>query len=186
MKTLLPIILAFHGCCITVWGQTRQPSTINKTPQPYELAAQLCERGMEKLFEGNEVGALAAFNEALKKDSTFSRAYHLRGELRLKQGALEEALHDLNRAISFAGDYPDYFYARANIQTQRKAYTEAISDYTKVLTLRPNYPEAILDRAIAKLEYGDVASGCADIALAEQLGLKDRVLKEKYCAMQKN
>ena len=95
-------------------------------------------------------------------------------------------MHDLNRAISFAGDYPDYFYARANIQTQRKAYTEAISDYTKVLTLRPNYPEAILDRAIAKLEYGDVASGCADIALAEQLGLKDRVLKEKYCAMQKN
>lgn len=186
MKILLPILVVLSGCWLTAWGQSNRASVIKKKPQPYELAAQLCDRGMDKLFDGDEASALAAFNEALQKDSTFSRAYHLRGELRLKQGALEEALYDLNRAISFAGDYPDYFYARANIQTQRKAYIEAISDYTKVLTLRPNYPEALLDRAIAKLENGDMVSGCADVVLAEALGLKDSALKEKYCSPQKN
>lgn len=69
--------------------------------------------GYEKL--GNKVGAIADYTEAIKRDSSFAKAYHKRGVLYLDDGQKQRAVDDLRKAALLyfeQGDIDSYHQAR--------------------------------------------------------------------------
>ena len=76
--------------------------------------------------------ALADFNHAIDIDSTYSRAYHLRGLVKDKQGDAEGALADFSKAIEIEPEYGAAYYSRATLHTKMKNEDLALDDIETV------------------------------------------------------
>lgn len=72
--------------------------------------------------------ALADFNHAIDLDSTYARAYHLRGLVKDKQGDAEGALDDFSKAIEIEPEYAAAYYSRATLHTKMKHEDLALDD----------------------------------------------------------
>src|SRR5262245_61621728 len=73
-------------------GQTPDP-TVPASVRP------VFERGLTLHRNGDSVGAIRAFDEAIRLQPTFARAYTLRGTAYMLTGDYQKALSDLNQAI---------------------------------------------------------------------------------------
>ena len=79
--------------------------------------------------------ALADYNELIRSNSTYPKAYIERGALLVKMEKLESALKDFSSAISLEPDNAQYFVKRARVYIQLKKPVKAISDYDKAIEL---------------------------------------------------
>ncbi|NCO75435.1 MAG: tetratricopeptide repeat protein [Cyanobacteria bacterium] len=73
------------------------------------------QRGLSYEKLGNYAGAIEDYTEAIKKNSSLSKAYHKRGVLYLDSGAKQKAVDDLRKAALLyfeQGDIESYHVAR--------------------------------------------------------------------------
>jgi Flp pilus assembly protein TadD len=70
-------------------------------PEADVIKASACDKkGMAKLKNGNQEGALSEVNEAIKLNPRDVSAYKMRGLVKFQKGDLDGAVADLNRAIN--------------------------------------------------------------------------------------
>ena len=79
----------------------------------------------------------------------------------------------------------DFFKAwinRGNVLFKLERYQDAIDDFNVALVYRPDYAAAVYNRAMAKIKIKNKTDACADIKLAESLGMEiEARVKSRIC-----
>jgi tetratricopeptide (TPR) repeat protein len=111
-------------------------TAINIFPDSTSL---ICNRGIEKMYLGDLVGALTDLNKAIqskKLDSlNFASAYRFRGILYLKKGNPDEAINDLTEALKYNPKDEYALVNRADCYKQKGLKDKACEDYRKAADL---------------------------------------------------
>ena len=102
-------------------------------------------------------GAIKDYDEAIKINPEFFRAYNNRGiakaNLGRYEGALgryEEAIEDFNKAIEINPQYANAYNNRGVSKGKLERYEEAIEDHDKAIEINPQYAYAYNSRGNAK------------------------------------
>ncbi len=85
------------------------------------------QRGLSYEKLGNKAGAMEDYTEAIKKDSSFAKAYHKRGVLYIDDGVKQKAVDDLRKATLLyfeQGDIDSYHQAREMSRNIHELRTE--------------------------------------------------------------
>ena len=97
-------------------------------------------------------------------------ALYRRGAAQYALGQTDRALSDYEQAIRLNPEYFLAYYGRGFLLANRKsAYERAIGDFNKVLDLVPNSVYALLRRADAYSQIGDLGRSLADLNRAIEL-----------------
>ncbi len=91
---------------------------------------------------------------------------------REKQKNYQGAFSDYTRAIDIREDFFKAWINRGNVLFKMERYQDAIEDFTVALIYQSNYAPAVYNRAMAKFKLKDREGACADLKLAEQLGME--------------
>ena len=135
------------------------------TPQQIALAHSL--RGGAIYYKGDPVAAIADYDEAIKLDPAFARAFNNRCWARAVVGRLPEAVADCDESLRLAPDVANTLENRGFAYLKMGQYDRAIADYDAGLRFDPpNKADYLYGRGLAKLKKGD-ASGAADVAAAK-------------------
>ncbi len=117
-------------------------------------AKEDCLRGMSRLVQGDRVGALADFEDALESAPAFPEAYNNRGVARHGLGDLAGAIADFDRALEIAPRYADACNNRGTARHALGDYAGAIADFDQALEIRPRYAEAFNNRVPPGMRWG--------------------------------
>ncbi|MFM7905635.1 MAG: tetratricopeptide repeat protein, partial [Microcystis sp.] len=85
---------------------TQRLSTANNTPIVQD-AEFWFEQGYQKAINGDFIGAIASYDQALKIQPDFRLAWYNRGNGLYNLGRLEEAIASYDQALEIKPDYPD-------------------------------------------------------------------------------
>lgn len=87
---------------------------------------------------GDEAGALAAIEEAIRLDAKWDVSYYNRGAILLRQGELDRAIADYDMALSLTSTpYPRYYVSRAAAYRAKGEFEKAIADVKKAIEIDP-------------------------------------------------
>ncbi len=112
-------------------------SSIIAIDAKYELAYRL--RASLYYYNKADMGlALADINVALRIEPQNARSLTLRGQIYIKQKAIEDAMIDFNAAIRLDPNYSFAWFFRANAHYIRGRLDEALSDFARALEIRPD------------------------------------------------
>ena len=107
-------------CCGTSAGQSRR-------------AARLLEKGIKSSDEGDIIGAVALFTQAIKADPGYYAAYVERGIAHYGLAEFAKAINDYNQAMSISVADPALFMNRANALSRSARYGEALADHRRAM-----------------------------------------------------
>ncbi|WP_210407366.1 serine/threonine-protein kinase [Hydrocoleum sp. CS-953] len=142
-------------------------------PNPIK-AERLFERGVESVNQGNEQGAISAFNQAIKLNPGQAEYFYQRGNAYYNLENYQNAIADYSQAINLNPSYVNAYFNRGGVHSDNQNYAGAIDDFTQVLRLKPqdseayykrgfvyyksqNYPAAIKDYTqVLKLQPNDI------------------------------
>ncbi len=151
----------------TLAGCTAVIERKSDTAQQIALAYSL--RGGAMYYKGDLVRAIADYDEAIKLDPGFARAFNNRCWARAVVGRVQEAVADCDESLRLAPDVANTLENRGFAYLKMGQYERAIADYDAGLRLNPdNRADYLYGRGLAKLKKGD-ASGAADVAAAKAL-----------------
>lgn len=151
----------------TISGCTAVIERASDTPQQIALAYSL--RGGAIYYKGDPVGAIADYDQAIRLDPTFARAFNNRCWARAVVGRLAEAVADCDESLRLKPGVANTLENRGFAYLKMGQYDRAIADYDAGLRLDPpNKADFLYGRGLAKLKKGD-ASGNADVAAAKAL-----------------
>lgn len=126
--------------------------------------------GEGKIYENDKPGALAAYQEAIRFDSTDFLSYMNRGILYMYANRMKESQCDLDKSIAMNPAYSETYYNRGNLYYAQGNYQKAIMDYSMAIKLKPDHIKAYNNRAVAKYDLKDNSGACSDWLAAKQLG----------------
>lgn len=86
--------------------------------------------------------ALAAYEQAIRLDSTFARAYNAKGNVLRDLKRYEEALDSCEKAIYFDPSYTYAYHNKGNVLRDLKRYERALAAYEQTIELDPSYAYA--------------------------------------------
>ena len=112
------------------------------------------------------------FSDAIKKDSTNSYSYLMRGVYRFKNNSFEEAMSDLNKSIYFDSLFGQAYYDRGLIEDVTGNKDAAKEDYTKAINITPNSAETYDNRGWVYFEENKIDSAIADYKKAISINPK--------------
>lgn len=98
----------------------------------------LLESGNDKMRNGNTLGAIKDYTEAIEIDNQRVWAYLGRGSVYAELENYDQALVDLNMAIKIDSTIADAYYNRAYIYCSKGYKALCIKDYEKYLEMKPN------------------------------------------------
>jgi tetratricopeptide (TPR) repeat protein len=151
----------------TLAGCTAVVERKSDTPQQIALAYSL--RGGAIYYKGDPARAILDYDEAIKLDPAFARAFNNRCWARAVVGRLAEAVADCDESLRLAPNVSNTLENRGFAYLKMGQYDRAIADYDAGLALNPdNQADYLYGRGLAKLKKGD-ASGAADVAAAKAL-----------------
>lgn len=130
------------------------------------------ERAMQRFEGGYFKGAEEDYSKALEIDPSDENIWLGRGLAREKQKNYQGAFSDYTRAIDIREDFFKAWINRGNVLFKMERYQDAIEDFTVALIYQSNYAPAVYNRAMAKFKLKDREGACADLKLAEQLGME--------------
>ena len=141
------------------------------------------ERAQQRFESKYYQGAIEDYTRALEIDSANAEVWMGRGLAREKLKDFKGAFSDYTKAIEIKNDFAKGWLNRGNVLVKLERYEDAIEDYGVALIYYPDYSLAFYNRAMAKAKLKKNDEACADIKLAEGLGMKveDKV-RNKICS----
>ena len=151
----------------TMAGCTAVIERKSDTPQQIALAYSL--RGGAIYYKGDPARAIMDYDEAIKLDPAFARAFNNRCWARAVVGRLQEAIADCDESLRLKPGVSNTLENRGFAYLKLGQYDRAIADYDAGLRLDPpNKADFLYGRGLAKIKKGD-ASGNTDVAAAKAL-----------------
>ncbi len=133
---------------------------------------ELTDEGFRLGQAGDWVSAATKYEEAIKRDSSYVRAYANLGYALNRIGRYEEAIEVLSSGIKLASDkallhrlYDACGFSRSNL----KDYAGAIEDFTKAIQFNPDNPRVYSHRAESKALAGLFNEAYRDVLYALRL-----------------
>ena len=135
--------------------------------QPAPTRAQLSAEeyfnlGYTKQVSGDLAGSIRDYDEAIRLNPNYYRAYYNRSIARLNTGDLDGALDDANEAIRLNPQSAGAYSVRGGVRDHKGDFDGAMQDYSKAIQLHPQDPSAYNNRAEAYF-----AAGKYDLALKD-------------------
>lgn len=135
--------------------------------QPAPTGAQLSaeeyfNRAYTKQASGDPDGAIPDYDEAIRLNPRYYRAFYNRSIARLGKRDLEGALEDANEAIRLNPQSAGAYSVRGGVRDRRGDFAGAMEDYDKAIELHPQDPSAYNNRA-----EGYFAAGKYELALSD-------------------
>lgn len=157
-----------------------------------ELAYRL-RSGVHYYNKADMASALADINEALRIAPKSVQSLTLRGQIYIKQKAMDNAMSDLTAAIRIDPSYGFAWFYRANAHYIDGRLEESLSDFAKALEIRPddysaNYNRGQIYRTqkkfdLASAEFGKIPATDPSYAKArEQLEWLGKIVAEQQLA----
>ena len=133
-------------------------------PVNIERAEAFFKQGFEHLIEEKDYeSAIEDFNQAIRLNPKYSRAYNGRGLAYSGQGDYGRAIADYNESLRLNNSEPWLVYRnRGNVYLDQEDYGRAIADYNEAIRLNPNYAHAYNSRGLAYSRQGDEGRAIAD------------------------
>ena len=111
--------------------------------------------GYNKSNLGDNQGAIADYNQAIKIQPDYSYAYNNRGSAKYELGDYQGAIADYNQAIQFKSDAALAYYNRGLAKYNLGDKQGAIADYNQAIQFQPDYADAYINRGVVKYNLGD-------------------------------
>ena len=100
----------FLSLQVLAQSKTSVPNPPLRPPSRSLTAIDYYNRGIAKAKSGDNQGAIADFNEAIKLKPDFAEAYYNRGTVKGPSGDNQGAIADFNEAIKLKPDYAEAYY----------------------------------------------------------------------------
>jgi serine/threonine protein kinase len=118
---------------------------------------------------GDNQGAIADQNQAIKLNSDDAVAYYNNGVDKYNLGDNQGAIKDFNQAIQINPDYANAYYDRGSAKSNLGDKLGAIKDYNQAIQINPDDADFYNNRGIAKSNLGDNQGAIADYNQAIKL-----------------
>lgn len=189
-----PMANSFCGQC----GTGLRPGTVPFQPavpttaEPEKLSAEaLTDQGFESARRDDWVSAVRLYEEAMKVDKNYARAYGNLGYALNRLGRYEEAIDILTSGIEKTQDEAVLHRlhdTRGFAKSRLKDYEAAIDDFSKAIRFNSNNPRAYYHRAESKALAERYDEAYSDVLIALRLDpdhppalrLKRRLESEGY------
>ena len=132
---------------------TQRLSTANNIPIVQD-AEFWFEQGNQKYMNGDFIGAIASFDQALEIKPDFHEAWNGRGVALGNLGRLEEAIASWDRALEIKPDDHEAWYNRGIALRNLGRDEKAIASYDQALEIKPDFHQAWYNRGIALVNLG--------------------------------
>jgi len=144
----------------------------NKTSEL--TAEEWVDLGYNKGQSGDNQGAIADYNQAIKIKPDYALAYNNRGWSKHELGDNQGAIADYNQAIKFKPDDALAYNNRGIAKSDLGDKQGAITDYNQAIQINKNWGSlsnaaAYNNRGLAKSDLGDKQGAIADYNQAAQL-----------------
>lgn len=126
-------------------------------------ARPLLKRGNLLLEQGDEVGALTDFEDALKIEPTNAQALADRAIIKIRRGDLAAAQIDVDAAQKIDPRHIVVHHVRAQLAEARGDYGAAIEALTLAITIWPKDGWALYQRSTLLADRGDAVRALADV-----------------------
>ncbi|MBW4641660.1 MAG: tetratricopeptide repeat protein [Goleter apudmare HA4340-LM2] len=148
---------------------TEQP-TIRTTESGKQRSTEgLLSSGGGKAQQGDYQGAIAAYEEALRKNPNHPDAYFQRAIAYYDLENYQAAYEDLSQVVRLTPKSSIAYMNRGLTLDLLQRNQEAMKDYTQAISLNPDYAAAYLNRGALKNELGDYQKGLDDLNQAISL-----------------
>jgi len=138
-------------------------------------AETVLERGMKHFDNKDFDKAFEEFNEAIRLDPNYARAYRNRGLTYMVKGQYDQAISDYSEAIRLDPNNAWAYTKRGVIYNVKGQADKAIKDFTDAIRLDPNDTEAYGGRGDAYNRKGQGDKAIGDLTKAIELNPKDAV-----------
>ena len=118
---------------------------------------------------GDNQGAIADQNQAIKLNSDDAVAYYNNGVDKYNLGDNQGAIKDFNQAIQINPDYANAYYDRGSAKSNLGDKLGAIADYNQAIKLNPDDADFYNNRGWAKYNLGDKQGAIKDYNQAIKL-----------------
>lgn len=140
------------------------------TPKLETNQIQAClRRGNQKQIQGDLMGALQEYNEAIQKFPQSAEAYIYRGRAQYLDGNIEKAIADYNQAILLNPKSDIAYHHRAKMKHLLQKNEEALEDLNQALTLNEKFVDAYSLRSLIKCSLNDFEGAISDSTQALKL-----------------
>ena len=141
----------------------RQQAEAAPTVTSKQLSAQEhVELGLIRYQKGDLGGAISKFEEAMRLDPEYARAFYYRGFVRHGKHDLDRAIADYSEAIDLDPQLVDVFLNRGSARGGKGDFDGAIVDYDEAIRLNPENALALTNRGFARQRKGDFDGAIAD------------------------
>lgn len=127
-----------------------------------ESASDFVAKGAVAQEQGDSAQALAAYNQAISRDSGNADAYYQRANARYDRGDKQGALADYNQAISHDPKYANAYYQRGVILFNQGDKQGALADFSQYISLAPGDTEGYYNRGLIRRDLRDYQGMLAD------------------------
>jgi len=123
-------------------------------PKPRE-ADTWFDKGMAALSAGRSDEAIAAFQQAARREPDWARAHHNLGFAYDQAGRHEEAAGSYRLALLLDPSEPETHNNLGSVYVKLDRYQDAVTEFQQAIALKPEHAEAHLNLGIAYLLLGD-------------------------------
>jgi tetratricopeptide (TPR) repeat protein len=145
---------------------------------PPDAAVQEKERGDRLVANGDPVGALEAYKNAVRLAPTYAPALNEYGFLLFKQGKKDEAIALFQRATAADPGFPQAYFNLGFSLRKEQRFKEAADAYRRYTELKPDDADGFYGLGEACRNSGD--KGCALGAYKAYLARETRPTEQKW------